>query len=147
MCYPCLIAGLGMLPPITGLSTLPIFTNSGGPSAMLPSQSTALAMGNVEVANQSATTDQWSLPPKLTKKILELEYIEMSELLPESWRLQQEGEQCCNHHLPQSGERYPNVAGMLCCNGGCALNKIFAQDATSYGLPANNSKGPPVICG
>ena len=45
MRYPCLIAGLGILPPITGLSTLPIFTNSGGLSATLPSQSTALAMG------------------------------------------------------------------------------------------------------
>ena len=90
------------MPPITGLSTLPIFTNSGGPSAMLLSQSTALAMGNVEVANQSATTDQWSLPPKLTKKTLELEYIEMSELLPESWRLQQEDEQCCHHRRLQS---------------------------------------------
>ena len=49
---------------------------------MLLLQSTTFAMGIVEVANQSAATDQLSLPPKLTKKILELKYIEMSELLP-----------------------------------------------------------------
>ena len=35
------------------------------------------------------------LPPKLLKRILELEYIDMVELMPESWSNQGE-EQCCH---------------------------------------------------
>ena len=41
------------------------------------------------------------LPPKLRKKILDLEYIEMAELLPESWQAVEETLSCCH----QSGRR------------------------------------------
>ena len=38
-----------------------------------------------------------ALPPKLLKKLLDLEYIDMSELVPDSWRIQgeTEGDKCC----------------------------------------------------
>lgn len=46
------------------------------------------------------------LPPKLVKKILDLEYIDMSELVPDSWRFQDrelESSKCCMSKRPKRG--------------------------------------------
>lgn len=42
-----------------------------------------------------------AVPPKLLKKILSLDYIDMWELLPESWRLEQQAEGCCRSQRPK----------------------------------------------
>ena len=43
-----------------------------------------------------------SVPPKLIKKIMAKEYIEIGELLPESWRVETEGT-CCHTKRPRRG--------------------------------------------
>ena len=43
---------------------------------------------------------------KLVKKILDLEFIEMTELVPDSWRAEEGDYQCCsshNHRTPRRG--------------------------------------------
>jgi hypothetical protein len=42
-----------------------------------------------------------SLPAKLVKKIIELEFLEMTELLPDTWRLQEEDTGCCHQRRGQ----------------------------------------------
>ena len=44
-----------------------------------------------------------TVPPKLLKKIWNLEYVDMWELLPESWRLEQQAEGCCRAQRPRRG--------------------------------------------
>ena len=50
---------------------------------------------------QPSMATQLALPSKLTKKILELEFIEMTELLPDTWRLQEEDSGCCRQRRSQ----------------------------------------------
>ena len=38
------------------------------------------------------------LPAKLVKKITNLEFVDMTELKPESWILEEEERQCCQCH-------------------------------------------------
>lgn len=45
------------------------------------------------------------LPPKLRAKILALEFMDMAELLPESWHLVEDAISCCH----QSGRRLKKV--------------------------------------
>jgi len=52
-----------------------------------------------------------ALPAKLIKKIVELEYIEMSELLPEAWRSGQDEDQRCCHQ--RKGQRRGPVTDIL----------------------------------
>ena len=96
------IIGLGSMPSVARIATLPVFTNSGGLPVSLPLSMPNLSQANVEVANQSVAMQHWSIPAKLTKKILDLKYVDMSELLPDSWRLQEESKQCWHHHRTQS---------------------------------------------
>ena len=44
-----------------------------------------------------------TVPPKLLRKIWNLEYVDMWELLPESWRLKQQAESCCRSQRPRRG--------------------------------------------
>ncbi len=44
-----------------------------------------------------------TVPPKLLKKIWSLDFIDMWELLPESWRLDQQAEGCCRSQRPKRG--------------------------------------------
>ena len=53
------------------------------------------------------TSPAISLPPKLTKKILDLEFIDMLELIPDAWRYaDEEGSKCC-HQARRVPERGP----------------------------------------
>ena len=48
----------------------------------------------------------WALPAKLVKRILDLEYVDMAELVPDSWRFQEEeASKCC--HQPKRHRRGP----------------------------------------
>ena len=80
--------------------TLPVFS-SGSLVAeaifpALPSVTPSLGSSSQAVSPGSAAA---SLPQKLVKKILDLEYIDMAELISDSWRLQEESEGvgCCHH--------------------------------------------------
>ena len=44
-----------------------------------------------------------SVPPRLVRKILSLEFVDMWELLPESWRLDQSEGSCCHARRPRRG--------------------------------------------
>ena len=44
-----------------------------------------------------------SVPPRLVKKILTVEFVDMWELLPESWRLESTESGCCNPHHSRPG--------------------------------------------
>ena len=47
------------------------------------------------------------IPPKVVKKILNLEYIEMAELLPEYWGAEEPESPCCSIHTSKSSRRIP----------------------------------------
>ena len=78
--------GLGVLPPPTSLVNLPTFSPLPTPQPVTLSQAL-------------------SVPAKISKKILDLEYVEMHELLPDSWLLQEEDSRCC--HQRRSNRRGP----------------------------------------
>ena len=46
------------------------------------------------------------LPPKLARQILELEYVNMAELVPDTWRYEEEGSKCC-HQSRRTSRRAP----------------------------------------
>ena len=53
------------------------------------------------------TSPAISLPPKLTKKILDLEFIDMLELIPDAWRYADEEASKCCHQARRVPERGP----------------------------------------
>ena len=80
------IVGLGVVPPSSALVTIPTF-----PSGPMHTQVPILK----DITEHSTTAPLLPLvtihkdgivliPPKLEKKILDLEYVEMSELIPDS---------------------------------------------------------------
>ena len=51
---------------------------------------------------ESTSSPSLPIPPKLMRKILNLEFTEMSELVPESWGMESEmTSQCCHQARPQ----------------------------------------------
>ena len=111
---------LGTLPHPMALSGIPTFS-LGGPSENLPTASASLAASlpvlatsPVSLAALSPTTlinfshlPSGGLPQKLIKKILDLEFVDMSELLPDTWRLQEEEESKCCHQPRRTPRRGP----------------------------------------
>lgn len=97
-CWPCL--GAGLLPTF-----LPVFSAAGPmlprptlpPLVFTPPTTSSIAGSHSQLYGESVSA---SLPPKLVKRILDLEYIDMADLVPESWRLQEESEngKCCHQH-------------------------------------------------
>ena len=85
--------------PIFSAATLPVFS-VGAPisSTMTSSLSTALPMHSSPHVLPHPGSVIASLPPKLVKKILDLDYIDMVELVPDSWRLQDDSDtsKCCH---------------------------------------------------
>ena len=90
------------------LSFIPTFS-SGAPTftTLHPSMSTVVsATPNIPVSGVPITLQNWSFPPKLVKKILNLEFVDMLELIPDSWSSYEEEPQYC-HHLRPSQRRRP----------------------------------------
>ena len=103
---------MGLLPPSSILATLPTFSTSSTPAAMgalsaLPLLSTIISPEEMTLPLITGDRDSQSLPPKLVTKILQLEYVEMSELIPASWRFNDSDQKCC--HL----SRRPNRRGPI----------------------------------
>ena len=71
------------------------------------SSNTVAFMGPVTPNMTQAAVDKLgpadaALPPKLMIRILDLEFVEMGELLPESWEVDPDPPSCCHHGCHQS---------------------------------------------
>ena len=53
----------------------------------------------------SSVKESSALPPKLVQRIQDLEYVEMSELVPDAWRFQEDEQKCCHQirRIPRRG--------------------------------------------
>ena len=92
-------------------SLLPTFTAG---SAVLPAVKTAAsvgagaASGKEPCADPPPATDPSVLglaliPPKLVQKILRGEFVDMHELLPDTWRMEDQRDSCCRSTRPKRG--------------------------------------------
>ena len=90
-------------------SSLPVFSMaSSGTAASLspaaplawPMVATATPDGPSVAGDLAILPGFSSVPPKLTRRILAKEYIDMWELLPESWQVEMEGT-CCHSKRPR----------------------------------------------
>lgn len=99
-----LIAAMGVRPAPHATATLPMFSTE---SSILATTTVAIAgVGGESTPGASqmgagGSSQLLALPAKLTKKILDLEYVEMTELLPEVWRGQEEDPKCCHQRKGQ----------------------------------------------
>ena len=103
---------MGVTPSV--VPTLPTFSlHTPGPSQLLAESPLAQpipslsAPGPCPPAQTAASfTQSDALPPKLKKKILELEFVDMAELIPDTWRWQDDDDsKCCHkpHRTPRRG--------------------------------------------
>ena len=98
----CIICSGGFI-TYAGLPTFSTATTS--------SWTTALAQGGglntIPPITSTATISQtMSIPQKILKRIRELDYIEMAELVPDNWRYGEEEQKCC-HQTRRSQRRGP----------------------------------------
>ena len=139
---------MGILPPPTALPvTLPVLPRASGltvppsPAALLgppvsvaalppaapqvirtvqPGAAPAVMQGGLSMGESRAP-----LPGKLVQKIRDLRYVEMSELLPESWLLVQ------HHHFSSfavvRGRHSPAVGSVLCHFDQCVGYAVPAE--------------------
>ena len=109
-------AALGTLPEPDKLAEVPTFTaEHGGPKcppgsdgdpALAPSSAAIVAAGS-GVAPLNALSV--AVPTKLAQKILRLEYVEMTELIPETWGLEPDNTSSCCHQGHRQTRRGPVV--------------------------------------
>ena len=103
-----------IIPPASILGWFPTFSAS---TTTLPiSNPTSVATTTTTVAVtpviQSSRASNLFIPPKLAKKILDLEYVDMAELVPDSWHLQEvEQSKCC--HQPRRSYRKGPISDIL----------------------------------
>ena len=99
-------AGLGVLPPPSVLATLPSFSAAGCvpvtsmPSGLAVTPSIASLIPPVTPSTPTLTARtsySFPLPEKLVRRILDREYVDMAELVPDSWRFQDEEQNKCCH--------------------------------------------------
>ena len=104
-------SSLGMLPPSAFLASLPTFSLATASQSQAGITSSVISpLQSVPLTNSSltnlATTTLIPLPSKLTKRICDLQFIDMSELVPDSWRFQDDDQnKCC--HQPRRHRRGP----------------------------------------
>ena len=123
---PATLPQMGILPDPALLPTIPTFALSGpsgtqlsaAPLLSAPLPSAALSSASAISPYTPTATNFFqfpsgSLPPKLTKKILDLEFVDMTELIPETWRLQEEEETKCCHQPRRTPRRGPVTDIML----------------------------------
>ena len=102
------IAGLGLLPPTTQRLGLPTFNEQGvlTTSVVMPKTSPVVFSSPPMPSVQPNMGNFQDLPPKLVKRILNLEFVDISELIPESWKFEEEAtsSSCCQHtRAPRRG--------------------------------------------
>ena len=100
-CY----SGLGLL-PISLPSSLPSFSLAG--TSATTTTATTTITGKIAATSVVTETSQhpWPIPSKLVKRIKELEFVDMAELVPDNWRYEEEeASKCC--HQPKRQRRGP----------------------------------------
>ena len=113
-CRPCLSTLLSPPPPPSAgqpaTSWLPTF--SAGPSG--PPDTIAVADAGAGKTVPTAADGNPPevdasipglalIPPKLVQKILRGEFVDMHELLPDTWRVEEQQESCCRSTRPKGG--------------------------------------------
>ena len=103
-----------MMPPPSSLPKMPLFSTSNGHILSLDTLVTAAAAYHPSSTKSTQVSSKGqapplctpsgydpiaALPPKLVKRILSLEYVEMAELLPEAWP-EENGETVTNMAAP-----------------------------------------------
>ena len=91
----CIPIGLGIIPSSSQISNIPVFNSSGTLSTSIINPISSVAVSAAPRANPNTFQD---LPQKLIKRILNLEFIDMSELIPESWKFMEEEISCCHQN-------------------------------------------------
>ena len=107
--YPriAVYTGLGVVSPPITLSSIPTFSMSAA-TATIPALASIMAAGTTPPAStlqDPSVKRSLPLPAKLVKRILDLEFVDMVELVPDSWRYQEEEAKCC--HQPKRQRRGP----------------------------------------
>ena len=96
---------MGVLPSSVVTATFPAFTASSTSVSGRPITSPVVQISPQTQSDSSnpipASLQALALPAKLITKILELQYVDMAELIPESWRHQDEEHGGCCHRRPQ----------------------------------------------
>ena len=106
--------GLGVAPPVSLLASLPTFATTVASGALFPMPITtpiATPGGATGIVATKLSLSQLSLPPKLIKKILDLELTDMSELVPDNWHFESDEQRCC--HQSRRSQRKGPVMDIL----------------------------------
>ena len=94
---------MGRLPASLIIATFPTFStiSTSSPAVPMPSFATLPMMPTPipPLVNQIG----FPIPLKLSEKILDLEFIEMSELLPDTWNIQGEERGWCSRRITRRG--------------------------------------------
>ena len=93
----------GLDPVAAALSQVGLTSSVCGQTAIVPLVNPAVPPAADLLGGPVAMPGWGSVPPRLTKKILALEYVDMWELLPESWRLEPAEGGCCHSRRPRRG--------------------------------------------
>ena len=105
------VLALGTLPEPDKLAGVPTFSMAkGGNEAMLTTSSKSTMLPSPMVVLQETNPPNvlsLGIPLKLSRKILDLEYVEMSELLPEMWGLDLDTATSCCHDNRRQTRRGP----------------------------------------
>ena len=117
--------------PNTILQNIPTFQNTAATSLSSSISNVMSSIQQPSLANSTkaqptaANAYPLELPPKLIKKILDLEYIDMAELLPDCWDTEEDSTSCCSHSRRSSRKRpITNILTWLECYS--ALVSILA---------------------
>lgn len=100
---------MGVVPSFSHLSSLPTFTLVSSTPLTTTLASGGLGptlMGAVAISPDTVTRgplQTLSLPTKIIKKVLDLEYVDMGELLPDSGHYQEEEQKCCHQRRQRRG--------------------------------------------
>ena len=85
-------------PVATAMSQVGLPTSVCGQTAIVPVVNSVVPPAADLVGGAMALPGWGSVPPRLVKKVLALEFVDMWELPPESWRLESTESGCCNPH-------------------------------------------------
>ena len=112
--------------PTASLAHVPIFpmgtSSSSSPltmpsstlttPALLPTSTTPITSTNASPTTSTNQGFSTALPPKLVKKILDLEFVDMAELVPDAWQPpEDENPKCC--HQPRRAPKRGPVTDIL----------------------------------
>jgi len=118
--------------------TIPIF-NMTTPSSTQLSLSVNNPRTSISVLPPTSSLDESAylqdIPPRLVKKILNLEYVEMAELLLEYWELAESKSCCCGSQSTERPcNRYSSLVRWLFLFGFSILHSVPTQVSTFYGI-------------